>query len=244
LPFPKEPAFTEALGEFPATFTPGSVESTREAIRNSPDLKRWTAEIAMRDAIVSLERANAKSDVTVAFGVRATRASRESGRSWNLSTSDGVGFNRSSGDSDSETSLVLGVSIPLPLFNRNQGAIKEAEYLSAKASQQHRAADAAIVTALTAARERALSAHEQAGRLESTVIPAASEAFAAIQEGYRAGKFGLLDVVVAQRALFDARIDLAERRAEFLRTLVEIERFTGLPVVPAQPASGVVNVEN
>jgi cobalt-zinc-cadmium efflux system outer membrane protein len=239
-----DPVFTEALGTFPETFVPNSPGSVREAIRLSPYLKRWTAEMEMRDAVVTLEKANARSDVTVTFGVRATGVSGERERAWNLSTADGIGFSRSRRDSDTETGLVLGVSIPLPLFNRNQGAVKEAEYLSAKAAHQQRAVDAEINAALAAAMERALGAHDRAGRLEVSIIPAASEAFAAVQEGYRAGKFGLLDVVVAQRALFDARVSLAESQAAFLQTLVEIERFTGLPVEPAQPTPGAATPEN
>lgn len=238
------PAFSAVVGRFPDTFALPTAESLRAAIDQSPYSRRWTAEIDMRDAVVTLEKANAKSDVTVMLGARLAGSAGASERGWNLSSTDGFGYNHSRTDSDTDGRLVLGLSVPLRLFNRNQGNIKEAESLSEKASQQRRAADVVLNTALNVSTKRAAGAHERARALEASVIPAATEAFGAVQEGYRAGKFGLLDVLMSQRALYDSQIELAETRAFFLQTLVEIERVTGLPVDPIQPAEPAAQAEN
>lgn len=204
------PIFTTAMGEFPSTFAPPEPASIQEVISDSAYLQRWRAERESRGANIAFARAQAKPDLTLILGARDSRETEKGG------------------------SLVLGFSIPLPLSNRNQGTIKEAEVLAEKASQQERAVRAAIENAITANSERALSAHEQTQKLQISVIPAAQDAFDAVQEGYRAGKFGLLDVLLAQRALFDAQVQLSESQAMFLQNLVEIERFTGLPIESPQ----------
>ena len=238
------PLFTRVTGTFPDTFSPPSPETMKTAIDSSPYITRWLAELEQRDAVVTLERANGKPDLTVAIGVRSAGSSGASQRGWDLSSADGFSLNRGGTDSDRDTRVVLGVSIPLPLFNRNQGRIREAEYLAEKAAFERRAMEAAISNALTAGYERASAFHAEFETLKSTVIPRAQEVFDAIQEGYRAGKFGLLDVLVAQRALFDAQRQVAQSQASFHREIVEIERFTGMPVEPVLSLQATDLVEN
>lgn len=237
------PLFASAIGSFPDTFTPPPVDTLKAAIDKSPYMSRWIAELDRRDAVVALERANGKPDLTVSFGVRSAGMGGVSERGWDLSSTDGVSVSRGGSDSNREARIVLGVSIPLPLFNRNQGSIKEAEYLADKAADERRATEAAISNALTAGFERATAFHAEFQTLRTTVIPTAQEAFDAVQEGYRAGKFGLLDVLLAQRALFDAQRQLAEAQATFQQTIVEIERFTGMPVAPVAPVPGIETIE-
>jgi cobalt-zinc-cadmium efflux system outer membrane protein len=237
------PLFTNAVGSFPDTFLPPSADTLHASIEKSPYLKRWTAELDMRDAVVELEKANGKPDLTVMLGARSAGTSGVSGRGWDLSSVDGIAVNRGGNGSDREARIVLGFSLPLPLFNRNQGSIKEAEYLASKAAEQRRAVEAAITNALVASGERATAAHEEVQNLQAKVIPHAMEAFNGVQEGYRAGKFALLDVLTAQRALFDAQRQLSRGQASFQQTIVEIERFTGMPVEPAPLPEATTSVE-
>jgi outer membrane protein TolC len=53
----------------------------------------------------------------------------------------------------------------------------------------------------------------------------------------------LLDVLLAQRALFDAQRQLAQSQASFHQIIVELERFTGIPVEPAQSPYSSTAVE-
>ncbi len=72
------------------------------------------------------------------------------------------------------------------------------------------------------------------------MLPKAQQAFEATQEGYRQGKFGLVDVLLSQRALFDAREELLETFARHHEAKVELERFTGQSVgVEADAASPI-----
>jgi cobalt-zinc-cadmium efflux system outer membrane protein len=206
-------------------------------------MSRWVAELDRRDAVVALERANGKPDLTVTFGLRSSGSGGADSRGWDISSGEGLSATRGSSDSDLDARIVLGFSLPLPLFNRNQGSIAEAEYLAHKASDERRATEAAISNALAAASERAAAYHAAYLSTKMSVIPTAQEAFDAVQEGYLAGKFGLLDVLIAQRALFDAQRQLTQSQVSFQQTIVEIERFTGMTSEPAQPVETIEPLE-
>lgn len=238
-----DPQFSAATGSFPDTFAPPPAHDLKVALDQSPYLTRWIAELERRDAMLALARANGKPDFTMTFGVRSTGTSGVSSRDWGLSSTEGLTLGRGGTDSNRDTSVVLGFSLPLAFFNRNQGTIKEAEYLAEKAAYERRAVEAGITNALSAAYERAAATHAACQTLKDTVIPTAQEAFDAVQEGYRAGKFGLLDVLLAQRALFDAQRQLSQSQASFQQTIVEIERFTGMPVEPAKSPDSATPVE-
>jgi cobalt-zinc-cadmium efflux system outer membrane protein len=59
------------------------------------------------------------------------------------------------------------------------------------------------------------------------VVPAANDAFVATETGYSAGKFGFLNVLDAQRALFDVHSLLLDRREEYTLALIKLGRLTG-----------------
>lgn len=231
------PVFAQAAGTLPGVYTLPPLEALRDRVMASPQMARWVSELAMRDAVVALERAHAKPDLTLSVGFRTAGVpgTRESG--WSASTEDGLALSRGGTDGERVNSLLFGVSVPLPLSNRNRGRIAETEHLSAKAGEQRRAAEAAFVNALAVQRSAAETLAREVAKLEGVLLPTAREAFEAVQEGYRQGKFGLIDVLQAERTLFDAERQLADARAEFQQTVVEIERITGMPVEPTVPVA-------
>ena len=189
-----------------------SFDHLADHIGKNPDLARWSSEIAHRRASLNLERANRLPDPSVRAGVR-----------W---------FNE-----NSETAFVAAISFPIPLFNRNTGAVTEAEYRLARAEEEHRAARLRTQAALADAYQTLSSAFAEASALKKEVIPALQSAYDAVQEGYRYGKFGQIDVLDAQRALFESRNRYVDAHGAFLRALADIERLAGtgagLPVNPA-----------
>ena len=162
-------------------------------------------------AALSLERANGRPDPTLGGGV--------------------ILFNESD-----DAAFLASVSFPLPLFDRNQGGIREAEANLAKAQEEHRAARVAVRTALANAYQALASAHAEAEALETEVLPAAQAAFDAASEGYRKGKFGYLDVLDAQQALFEARQQHIDALATYHKAVADVERLIGqsLASVPAK----------
>ena len=122
------------------------------------------------------------------------------------------------------------LSIPLPIFDRNQGTILEARYQLAKAGEDRRTAEVRVLTDLAATYAELSSAFTEATTLNNEVLPGAQGAFEAFSEGYRQGKFGFLDVLDAQRTLFEARGQYLEALATYHRAVAEMERLIGEPL--------------
>jgi cobalt-zinc-cadmium efflux system outer membrane protein len=74
--------------------------------------------------------------------------------------------------------------------------------------------------------------------LQQDVLPATHETFQATQEGYRQGKFGFLDVLDAQRTLFETRGQFLEALTAYHQAVADIERLIGEGLPAAPPGKG------
>jgi cobalt-zinc-cadmium efflux system outer membrane protein len=199
------PAFERVEGAMERIVPIPSAERLAQRIGQNPDLARWVAETAQRQASVELEEARRIPDVTANGGVRRLSETRD-------------------------TALIMQLSIPLPVFDRNQGAILEARYQLARAGEERRAAEVRVLTELAATYAELSSAFTEATTLQNEVLPGAQSAFEAFSEGYRQGKFGFLDVLDAQRTLFEARGRYIEALTAYHRAVTEVERLIGEPL--------------
>ena len=171
----------------------------------NPDVARWNTEQGQRQARLGLERANAIPDLTLFVGGR------------NL---------QETGDN----ALVAGLSIPLPLFNRNQGGIAAARAARSKARAAGRAAYSQAIASLAAGYRDLSAAFSEAKTLQTQILPAAEQSFEAADLGYREGKFGFLEVLDAQRTLFEVRGQHIEALAAYHRARAGLERLIGAPL--------------
>jgi cobalt-zinc-cadmium efflux system outer membrane protein len=243
-----EPTFDSAAGDLESLPQIPELVTLREASREHPLLQRWTTELARRDAVWRLERTGAVPDLTLTLGYRAESVPDERARGYALGT-EGFRTWRSSSDArdDWNHSLVLEASIPLPIFNRNQGSVREAEVRAHQAADQQRAAQTRLETALAEQHSAATAALAQASALESRVLPELEAAFALTREGYEAGKFDFLAVLDADRALRNARIGATEARIAAHLALAGLEGITGAALsgltTNTPPANGVIEEE-
>ena len=134
--------------------------------------------------------------------------------------------------------FLIGGAIALPLFDRNTGAIDEARSRLAKAYEAERAAQARVSVALAEAFRTLSSAHQEMTALRTQVLPGSRQAFEAISEGYRLGKFGYLEVLDSQRTLIAAGGQYLRALAEYHKAVADVERLIGAPLsdVTAAPA--------
>lgn len=126
-----------------------------------------------------------------------------------------------------DTAWVAGFSLPLPVFDTNKGARRAAEFELESTRRRNQAARVEIETGLVSVVGRLDAAVEIATALETEVVPAATSALDAVEIGYSEGKFGFLDVIDAQRTLFDARSILLDSIAEYALARVDLERLVG-----------------
>lgn len=193
--------FTVTMGSLPILTAPEPLESYTVRLPQTPDVKSLDVDVVKAKSSLSLEKANAVPDPTFDLGVREFRE-------------------------DDSQALVAGISIPIPVFNMNRAGIKRATHDLDAAQSDHRGAQLSLETALIEIYGNFSSAYGETTALKNTVLPGAEEAFRFAREGYEAGKFGYLDVLDAQRTLFDARKQFNQSVLDYHRQRAAIERMT------------------
>jgi cobalt-zinc-cadmium efflux system outer membrane protein len=196
------PLFKKAEGQLILDASLPPFENFRQNLEKNPDLARWASEFEQRKSAVALEEANRFPDLSLAGGVRR------------LNEFD-------------ETAYLFGVSLPIPFFNQNQGAVREAKNRLLKSEMEQKVAILRVHSNLTEAYQRLSSSFVEATTLKNEVLPALQDAFASVQEGYRFGKFGYLDVQDTQRIFFESNNQYIEALAIYRKAFADIERLTG-----------------
>ncbi|MCK9396986.1 MAG: TolC family protein [Methylobacter sp.] len=196
------PKFSTVQGDLEAIQTLPLLASLTERLKQSPELALWTSELSRRQALLEEEKAKAVPDLTVTLG----------GSNY-LHNQDYV--------------MNVGVSMPLPVFDRNQGNIQQAERRRSKAENEQQATQVRIGTDLNAAYLNLDAIHAEVETYRSTILPGAESAYQAVQEGYRLGKFALLDVLDTQRTFFNAKGQYLRALAAYHQGVADIERLIG-----------------
>lgn len=101
--------------------------------------------------------------------------------------------------------LMAGISVPLPVFNRNTGNIRRARSLVTQAEQTILQTELDLSNALREAWQQWQQGSREVKELREQIIPTARMAFKLAQDGYATGRFPYLEVLDAQRTLFDTR---------------------------------------
>jgi cobalt-zinc-cadmium efflux system outer membrane protein len=184
-----------------------SAKALTQRVEQNPDMARWATVMAQRQAAITLEEANRVPDPTLGGGFRY--------------------FNETT-----DQALLFKVSLPLPLFDRNQGNVLAARHQLAKAEEERRAATVSVRTALAESYAELSAAFTEASTLRDEVLPGAQLAFDAASEGYRQGKFQFLDVLDAQRTLVEVRGQYIEALATYHKAVAALERLIGEPLTP------------
>jgi cobalt-zinc-cadmium efflux system outer membrane protein len=200
-----EARFTGARGVMIVAPSVPPLAALATQLRENPDLARWASAIVQRQAELAVERARRVPDLELIAGYRRF-ADLEVG------------------------AAILGASITLPLFDRNSGAVREAENRLAKVFEERRAAEARVATQLAEVHAALSAAHQEVIALRSAVLPGSQRAFEAISEGYRLGRFSYLDVLEAQRTLNAANSRYLRVVADYHKAVADAERLIGAPL--------------
>lgn len=168
----------------------------------TPDIARLAAERDRSTAAVRVERSLAWQNPSLTLGYRR--------------------FEERNGDG----AMLAGFSIPLNVFDRNQGSIARARAEEKRAEFELEAGRLAIMREY-ANLERAIATDAQQARsIEDNVIPQADRALNLAQNGYDRGAFSYLDVLEAQRALSDARQARVDTLRSFHTNEAALDRLT------------------
>lgn len=185
--------------ELTASIASEDAPPTLPADAETLDIQLANAERLAAQARVRLARADAVPDVTGSAGVRRFAEGRE-------------------------TAFVAGISIPLPVRDRNRGNIQAAQSESLAAESGLALARLDASRARYEARMLLGAAEVRYEALAGPGIAQAEEALRLARLGYSAGKFSLLELLDAQNALTQAKLNLIEARLDRARALAALIR--------------------
>ena len=198
----KEPRFQRVEGNLEELKPVPPFSVLEDLLAENPEIARWAVERAYRTATLELEKARRIPDPSVGLGYRRL-------------------------NEEADQAFVLGLSVPLPLFDRNQGAIKEAQVRRDQVEWFEKATRVALERQLTESYNSLVAASREVSVLKERVLPNAREAYRVIRDGYKMGKFGYLEVLDAQRTLFEVRSRYLEALARYHKLVADLERLVG-----------------
>ena len=176
------------------------VELAKQAASRAPLVRVARARAEQATKVLALERAQQKPDLYVAGGYKRTAGA---------------------------DTAVLGVSLSVPLFDRNQRAVA-----MATGDAQAAAFDAAALEARVAAETRmvfvsAQALGERAGRVDIDLIAPAEIVRAAARSSFREGAADILTLVDAERVYLEAHREALQLKLEAVAAAVEARLLLG-----------------
>jgi outer membrane protein, heavy metal efflux system len=126
---------------------------------------------------------------------------------------------------NSTTNDIAGVqaTFPLPLINRNQGGIMQAQAEVAQACAQLQQLRLALQQRLAATYERYANARQQVEIYSKNILPNAKASFDLVTQVYQHGETDYLNVLTAQRTYFQANLSYLDALRELRETTIELE---------------------
>ena len=186
------------------------------ALRHRPDLKLARLNEEVAQAGLSLTRANSTPDVTAFSRYTLNRSSYED-------TPVGV-------RSDRDKLLTFGVSIGIPVFNRNQGTKAEFAVAISQAERRREFLETVVRSEVESAFARYQAAQVAVTTYEQGVIARSTDNIRVVRAAYELGQFSITDLLNEQRRLVDSQRDFTETLSEQYRALADLQAALGTPV--------------
>jgi cobalt-zinc-cadmium efflux system outer membrane protein len=153
----------------------------------------------------------------------ASLGSEKAQRIPNLTVSLGSQYSRE----DRERVNVVGLSMPLPLFDRNQGNVLAAARRADQARDLRNAVELRLRSDTRSALDQWATAMGEVQAYDRTILPSAQQAVDTATRGFEMGKFAFLEVLDAQRTLIEARGLYLDALAQATDARAQVERIYG-----------------
>jgi len=167
----------------------------------SPIFEEKKTAIQIQKGIIEVDRANRTPNLTISAGIKKT-------------------------DVPNNT-YQAGFSIPLQVFNRNQGTIQANTAQLDQVLEEKWALENRLRAEISSAYTDLLIFTEEIEMLKSSILPEAQKAYQIINDGYLQGKFDFLDVVDTQTTLYEAEVNLWLALSDFQKATTSIEMLLG-----------------
>ncbi|WP_411390058.1 TolC family protein [Pseudomonas sp. MPB23] len=187
------------------TLSPGlppDAEELLSRLDQTAEMRQAVVQIDKSDASLGSEKAQRIPDLTVSVGSQYDRSVRE-----RVNT--------------------VGLSMPLPLFDRNQGNILSASRRADQARDQRNAVELRLRSETQTAVNQWATAMQEVESYDKTILPSAQQAVETATRGFEMGKFGFIEVLDAQRTLIVARGQYLDSLATATNARAQVERVYG-----------------
>lgn len=119
------------------------------------------------------------------------------------------------------------LSVPLPIFNRNQGEIERARLEERQTAARVAAREAEIVQEVQAAYETYAAARDVVANIETYMLAQARDVRATTEYSYRRGEASFIEFLDAVRTFNETMQSYNGARAEFARSLHALDSIAG-----------------
>ena len=193
-------------------FTRSLLELKELALAKRPDVRALEVETAKGDAEIALARAGRIPNITAGLGYQRENTAIE------------VGGNDVK---DRDNLIGLKLSIPIPLFDRNQAGIREAQARKGSAKNRYIFARTVVEREVEAAYARLTTTEKSLSIYAKDIIPQLEENLKLVQEAYRLGEVGILTVIEEQKKFFEVNDGYLTALYNRQTALVKLEAAVG-----------------
>ena len=188
------------------------LERTRETvIATHPEVR--AAQVGIERAKFGLRRAQAEPIPNVTVSTGYVRQNQNRSNDW-----------------------MVGVSVPVPLWNRNQGNVRAAQAEVGSAVQDVGRVENDLADRVATAFRPYSAARKRAERYRSSLLPRAEETYTLSLQAFKGGQFEYLRVLQAQRAVAEARLEYNRALGEAWRSAAELSGLLLEEVWPPPPS--------
>lgn len=167
-----------------------------------PQIIRSSIESTLREARIALEKSNAYPDLNVRGGPRYLREAQK----W---------------------VWVVGIFVPLPIYDRNQGRIWEAAENWKKLEKEREALWVKLLRELNNSYSKIQSTFSELTILKNVILPASQEAFDSSYQGYESARYSYLELLETERIYRNSKIRYLEALGEYHKALAQLEGLAG-----------------
>ena len=134
--------------------------------------------------------------------------------------------------SDNDKLLTFGVSVGIPVFNRNQGTKAEAVLAITQATRRREFLETVIRSEVASAYVHVDAVQNALVIFDRGVITRSNDNIRAIRAAYQIGEFKITDLLAEQRRLLDSQRDFTETLTERYRAIADLQSAMGVSVQP------------
>ena len=171
------------------------------SLEMAPDIQIFKLSLDIQQQKIQSEKAEAIPDLDLGAGLKRSNIQRNT--------------------------FQVGLSIPLPIFNRNQGNIKSAILELEQAQLELKRIESQLKTDVSNFQAQLENLVSEITIIDDDIIPEAQNAYTIITDGYLNGRFTYLDVVNSQEMWFQSREQYVNALKDYHTNLFELDRITG-----------------